>query len=77
MCCVMTDVFCQLVIMIDGCSFIYYTRFNKHRLSFDILLLLLLLLFHVCKRHTSLTRNTYFYIKPDDGPLGTKHVANC
>ena len=32
-CCVLTDVFCQPVIMTDGCSFIHYTRLNKHMLS--------------------------------------------
>ena len=67
MCCVLTDVFCQLVILKDGCLFIHYTTFNEHRLSFHITIIIP----HLHKTHI------YFYIKPDDSPLGTKHAADC
>ena len=73
MCYVLTDVFCQLITVTDGCSFIHYTTFNEHILSFHITITIP----HLHKTHTYLTRNMYFYIKPDDGPLGTKHVADC
>ena len=57
MCCVLTDVFCQPVIMTDGCSFIHYTRLNKHMLSHHTTIIIPLL--H--KTHISKQKHIFLY----------------